>query len=183
MNLYIITAGQCGSRVVTKAFQTLGYKLPDVKPKNLDNTVLGQYYKPFHNLDRDFDEKPILEYVRGFDNAAFKAGILVRLIDDLENCIGVYRHPALWQQAVKKRGKKRGFDWWIQFHEMLLEGQKKYKFPLIDFSDQFERDMGRFGDCLKHYDPEKINQVVPKIDVPEEAMSLYRKLTYARRRN
>ena len=106
MNVYIVTAGQCGSRVVAQAMMNLGFDAPGVNPENLDTVALGRLEGRF--LAEPDLIRATLKYCRQFDNAVFKSLPLMRSIKELDGqIIGVYRHPYAWKQAHRKRLEKR----------------------------------------------------------------------------
>lgn len=193
MNVYIVTAGQCGSRVVAEAMMNLGFEAPGANPENLDTVYLGRLEQRFL-ADRDLI-RASLNFCGQFDNAVFKSLALMRSINNLDGqIIGVYRHPGAWKIAHKKRVQLRKnedggprkvekpFIWWCDYHRYLLMYAKEMNFPLIDFSMDFEEDMTRhFGDCLSHYDPSRINEKPDDSICPNHVMELYRELTECRK--
>ena len=193
MNVYIVTAGQCGSRVVAQAMINLGFDAPGSNPENLDTIGLGR-------LEHRFLAEPDLiratvKYCAQFDNAVFKSLPLMRSIKELDGqIIGVYRHPSAWKVAHQKRLEKRvneegkpkkvekTYIWWADYHTYLLMYAKKLNFPLIDFSRDFESDVTRhFGDCMDHYDASLINEYPNDAGVPDDVLELYRELDECRK--
>jgi hypothetical protein len=185
MNVFILTAGQCGSRVVVQAFKGLGFDTPDADKNNLDNRPIGKEATPdFRNIELPPEHMDfVLEYVGPYDHSVFKSGPLLRYWKHLDGLlVGAYRHPSLWKQATLAKGKKRNFHWWDDFHAEMLKAHLITGMPLIDFSDGFEDDMTRhFGDCLQHFDKSKINQdEIMKIP-PDSSMRIYRGLSECRK--
>jgi len=185
VNVFIMSAGQCGSRVVVKALMNLGFDAPDVDRNNLDNLPIGKKaksdFRDFELPQKHMDY--VLDYVGPYDCGVFKSGPLLRYWRHLDGVfVGAYRHPVLWKQAAIAKGKKRSFKWWDDFHSELLKAHLITGMPLIDFSDDFKHDMTRhFGDCLDHYDESKINQGEAREDAPESSMRIYEALTGCRK--
>lgn len=186
MNVFVVTAGQCGSRVVAEALARLGFELPDVNPENFDNVILGDLENRYL---RELDHKRyVLDYINRFDNSIFKSLTLLRHVDELEGAVVfVYRHPYQWKMATtkvaeeRKLKKYRTYNWWSDYHTYMLLWHQKLGCPLIDFSMDFEEDMTRnFGDCLSHYDPSKVNITATK-DAFKLPMQIYGKLTECRK--
>ena len=174
MNIFILTAGQCGSRVVTQAMVDLGYEAPGHDPENLDSRELGRLGNRFIS---DYDMTAFVkQHVGKSDNCVYKALPLLRVAGSLEGqLIGVYRHPGAWAKAhvkrVEARPNKKQFKtpgWWIDFHRYLLLRAKKHRMPLLDFSMDFEEDMLKYFGVTGGYDASKINET--NDDVPYEPM-------------
>lgn len=193
MNVFIVTAGQCGSRVVSEAFVNLGYEAVGAHPENLDTTLLGRLEQRFL-ADRDLI-RTSLNFIKQHDNAVFKSLPLMRCVPSLRGqIVMVYRHPGAWKTAHKKRLESRltkeglpkkvekNFVWWNDYHTYMLMYARELQIPLIDFSMDFEEDMTRhFGDCLEHYDPARINEHPSEDGVPIETLKLYEDLTECRK--
>jgi len=171
----------------------MGFECPDTSDdieSNLDNVVLGRLENRFLS-DRDRTIET-MRYVKRFDNAVFKSISLMRSMNEIQKTggflVGMYRHPSAWKKAhrlkvIERQGRKafRGAVWWYDFHTYLLMFHKKFGFPLIDFSMDFEHDMRRhFGDCISHYDPSRINHTDYE-DSDEVTMELYGELTECRK--
>lgn len=180
--IFVLTTGQCGSRVLTDAIAALGHP-HDSRSANLDSQFFAHLQPYGLDLERPIqahDREEVREFLADKDGYVFKALATIRFANLAERKFGIYRHPALWKQACERKGKRRTFEWWARFHERMLEQWRMEPFPLFDFGFNFENSLRLWFGDTHGYDPTRVTELQATVEAPREALDVYAELTLAR---